>query len=88
MLALRIFGIAKGEHADVDEQAAIAIFGKAREAIDIVYANASRLQRLDQGLGQPLRQLVQRHQTAGRIRRRQRRMFPAIAERDAAQRQP
>ncbi len=82
VLALRGFGIAKREHAGVDEQSAVAIFGKAREAVDIGHADAGRLQRLDQGIGQPLRKLVQRHQTAGRIRRRQRRMFPAIAERD------
>ena len=35
--------IAKGERAKIDEQPAVAIFCKAREAIDIGYADASCL---------------------------------------------
>ena len=38
MLSLRSFCIAKREHAGIDEQPAIAIFGKAGEAIDIGHA--------------------------------------------------
>ena len=88
MLAPRIFRVAKREHADIDEQPAVAVFCKAREAVDIGHADAGGLQRFDERVGQPLRELVQRHQAAGRILRRQRRMPPAVAERDAAQRQP
>ena len=47
-----------------------------------------RLQRFDERIGQPLRELVQRYQAAGGIRGRHGRMPPAVAERDAAERQP
>ena len=80
--------IAKRQHAGIDEQPAIAIFGKPGEAIDIGHVDAGSLQRLDERIGQPLRELVQRYQAAGGIGGRHRRMPPAIAERDAAQRQP
>ena len=53
-----------------------------------VTVDAGALQRLDQRIGQPLRQLVQRHQPVGGVARRHRRMPPAVAERDAAERQP
>ena len=67
--------IAKREHAGVDEQSAVAIFGKAGQAIDIGDVDAGSLQRFDERIRQPLRELVQRYETAGRIRGRQRRML-------------
>ena len=65
--ALGLAGIAQAQDARVDEQPAIAIFGKARQAIDVGHLDAGRLQRLDQRVGQPLRQLVQRHEPGRRI---------------------
>ena len=50
-----------------------------------VTVDAGRLQRLDQRIGQPLRQLVERHQAVGRVVARDRRMAPGIAERNAAE---
>ena len=88
VLARGVGGIAQGQHAGVDEQPAIAVFGQAGEAVDIGHVDAGGLQRLDQRIGQPLRQLVQRHEAVGRVVGRQRRVPPAIAERDAAERQP
>ena len=87
--ARRVGGIAQHQHAGIDEQAAIAVFGKAGQAVDVGDRDAGPLQRLDQRIGEPLRQLVQRHEAA-RSRRAvdQRRMAPAIAERDAAERHP
>ena len=64
VLALGFAGVAQGQHARVDEQAAVAVFGKARQAVDVGHLDAGRLQRLDQRVGQPLRELVQRHEPA------------------------
>src|SRR5262249_46882979 len=46
-------GVAKLEHAGVDEQAAVAVFGEAREAIERGPLDASRLQWLHERVGQP-----------------------------------
>ena len=67
MLALGLGGIAQLQDARVDEQAAIAVFGEAGQAVDVGDLDAGRLQRLDQRIGQPLRQLVQRHEAGRRI---------------------
>ena len=84
----RVRRIAQREHAGVDEQPAIAVFGQAGQAVDVGHRDARRLQRLDQRIGEPLRQLVERHQAVGRVVAPDRRMAPAVAERHAAQRQP
>ncbi len=65
--AFGLVGVAQGQHAGVEEQAAVAIFGKARQAVDVGDRDAGRLQRLDQRVGEPLRELVQRHEAARRI---------------------
>ncbi len=52
----------------------------------LTHLDAGALQRLDQRIGHPLRQLVQWHQAACRVVGHQRRMPPAIAERDALER--
>ena len=46
------------------------------------------LQRLDQRIGEPLRQLVDRHEAVGGVVAPDRGMPPGVAERDAAERQP
>ena len=80
VLALDIAGIAKHEDAGVDEQAAVAVFRKPRQAIDVGHLQPGALQRLNQRIGQPLGQLVQRHQFAGGVFGRQIRVTPAIAQ--------
>ena len=77
--------IAQDQYACVDQQPAIAIFGKTGQTIDVGDDEARRLQRLDQRIGQPLGELVQRHQAGGEIVRPQRRMVPAIAKGDASE---
>ena len=86
VLARRVGGIGEGEHARVHEQAAVAIFGEAGEAVDVDDLDARLLERLDQRIGQPLRELVQRHEAVARIVAADRRVPPAIAERDAVDR--
>ena len=88
VLALRRGRIAQRQHAGVDEQPAVAIFRQAGEPVDVGDLDAGPLQRLDQRIGEPLRQLVQRHEAVGLVVGLQRGMLPAIAERDAAERQP
>ena len=78
-------GVAQGQHARVDEQAAVAIFGEARQAVDVRHLDAGRLQRLDERVGEPLRELVQRHEPARGVVRGHRRMAPAVAQGDAAE---
>ncbi|CCD99338.1 hypothetical protein BRAS3809_2590011 [Bradyrhizobium sp. STM 3809] len=83
-----IGGIAQNQHAAVDEQAAIAVFGEAGQTVNVVDHEASALQRFDQRIAQPLRQLVQRDEAGGGICGDQGGMPPAVAERDALQGQP
>ena len=54
------------EHAAVDEQAAVAILGEARELVEAGDARARRLERLDQRVGEPLRELVERNESRAR----------------------
>src|SRR3984885_1376982 len=88
MLTLSIFLVAKGEHAGIDEQTAIAVFREPRETVDIDDLDARGLQRLDQGVCKPLRELVQRYQAVRGVVGDQRGMLPAVAERDPTERQP
>ena len=85
MRAIGVRGIAQAQHLVIDEQATIAVFGKPGEAVDVGDLKSGALERLDQRIAQPLRQLVQRHEAGGRIIRLDRRMTPAIAERDAGE---
>ena len=51
VLALRVCRVAQGEHAAIDEQSAVAVFGKAGESVDVGDLDACPLQRLDQRIG-------------------------------------
>ncbi len=81
-------GSSRRDHAGVDEQAAVAVFGEPGQAVDVGDRDAGLLQRLDQRIGEPLRQLVERHEAVGRVVAPDRRMPPGVAERDAAEREP
>ena len=50
------------QHAEIDQQAAIAILGKRGQPVQIRDLDAGVLERLDQRVGEPLRELVERHQ--------------------------
>ena len=84
----RLGRIAQRDHAEIDEQAAIAVFGKAGQAVHVADFKSRLLQRLDQRIGQPLRQLVERHETVGRVGALDRGMFPGVAQRHAAEHDP
>ena len=86
--APRVLGVAQHQRAGIDEQPAIAILRKSGQAIDGGHGNPGAFHRLDQGIGEPLRQLVERHEPVGGIVRAQRRMLPAIAQGNAPQRDP
>src|SRR5438270_6503519 len=79
--------IPRHERVQVDEQAAVAIFGQSAERVDIGDLNAGRLQRLDQRISQPLRELVERHEAVCCVVALQCRMPPSIAKRNAAEQQ-
>src|SRR5579883_2038799 len=88
MRTLGIGGIAQAQHAEIDEQAAVAIFGKSGEPVDVSNLKACALQRLDQRVAQPLRELVEGNEAFGRIAGLQSGMTPAIAERNARKLKP
>jgi len=74
-----------------DEQPTVAILGKAGQAIQIGDGDAGFLERLDERIGEPLRELVERHQPGGArhgvIFGGDRVMAPHVAERDAGKRE-
>ena len=70
--SLREVGIARHDHAGVEQQAAVAVLGQAGQRVDLVHLHAGPLKRLEQRVREPLRQLVERH-PAGVGRRRRRR---------------
>src|SRR3569833_459202 len=57
LLDLCLVGIAQREHAAVEEQPAIAIYGKAGELLDSRDIETRDLERLDDRVAAPLRQL-------------------------------
>src|SRR5262249_4149859 len=79
--------IEEANYARVCEQTAIAILGQPSEPVDIGHVDARRLDRLDQRIGKPLRQLVERHQLVGRVVAPDCRMPPRVTERNTLQRQ-
>src|SRR5260370_1388967 len=68
--------------------AALAVPREPGQAINVGHRDTGPLQRLDQRIGEPLRELVDRHEAVRRIGALDRRMPPGVAERYAAERQP
>ena len=81
-------GVARHDHPHVGEQAAVAILGEPGERVDAGDAETRGFERLDQGIGQPLRELVQRDIVAGGGGTLEVRVGPAIAERHAGENHP
>ena len=77
--------ILQGDHAGVEEKPAVAVFGQAGEPVDLDHGEACPFERLDQGIGEPLRQLVEGNEPLRGIRRLDERVAPGIAEIDAAE---
>src|SRR5262245_3262630 len=75
--------VAQDEHTGVEHQPAVAVFSKAGQTVDVDNVKARGLQRLDQRIGEPLRQFVQWHETRGAVVRPDTRMAPAITKANA-----
>ena len=73
-------GVARLDHAAIDEKAAITIFGETGEAVDLRDRQPRGLERLDERIGEPLAELVKRHEPVTGYCR----MATAIAERQPA----
>src|SRR5215467_5572967 len=78
-------GLARRNHARINEQPAIAILRESRQTIEMGNLDTRPHQRLDQGIDQPLRQLMERHEAVSRIRTSDRWVTPSIAERHPTQ---
>src|ERR1043166_4402813 len=87
---MRLFGgvVAQRNHARINKQAAVAVFGKSRESADVINYDSGMLQRLDQRISEPLGELVERDQTVARVRPLHRGVTPGVAEADAAEAEP
>ena len=81
-------GMARRKHSGVEKQSAVAIFRQRGESVEPADDQPRLGQRLDQRVGQPLRQLVQRHQTRAGTGAAGGRMRPHVAEVDAAECEP
>jgi hypothetical protein len=74
------------QHAGVDEQAAVAVLGQAGQSIEAAHLHAGPLEGLQQRIGEPLRELVERHPAVGEAVAAHIGVAPAVAQRHAAQR--
>lgn len=83
----RFFRVPRNERAEIHQQAAVAIFGQAGEAVDVDDFDARALQGLDQRIGQPLRQLVEGDDLIGRVGGADLVVTPGVAERNARERE-
>src|SRR5205823_6566914 len=79
--ALKSGGVARFKDAAIDEKTAIAVFGEAGEAVDLRDRQPRGLERLDERVGEPLAELVKRHEPIAWYCR----MTAAIAQRHAAE---
>jgi hypothetical protein len=60
--------VAQDDHAAVDQQAAVAVFGQAGERVEAAHLHAGPLEGFEQRVGEPLRQLVEGHPAVGQAR--------------------
>src|SRR5438477_5572744 len=74
-------GVTRLEDAAIDKKTAIAVFGKASKAVDLRDRQPRGLEQLDKRVGEPLAELVKRHEPLASYRW----MAAAIAERNAAE---
>ena len=70
----------RAQHPQVDQEAAVPVFGERGQLIEPGDRDAGGLERLDQRIGEPLRELVERHQARGQIVGRRRRVAADVAE--------
>jgi len=54
--------VAQGKRPGVDEEAAVAVFRQTGQPIDISDRYSGSLHRLDERIGEPLGELVKRHE--------------------------
>ena len=71
-----------GQHADVEQQAAVAVFRQRGQRVAAVTSHARPFERLEQRIREPLRELVEGHAAARWVRcRRRGGCAPDVAER-------
>ena len=83
--AVRRAGVARAQHARIDEQPAVAVLGEAGQIVEAGDGDSRLLQRLDEGVGEPLGELVEWHQPVGRVAGADGAMAPHVAQVDAAE---
>ena len=57
-------GILQGEHPGIEKEPTVAVFRQPREPVDVHHREAGPFERLDERVGEPLRELVERHEAA------------------------
>eukprot|EP01038_Epipyxis_sp_PR26KG_P019246 gene19246-27267_t len=87
MGAPRLARILERDDAPIEQEPAIAVLRQAGQFVDVDDGDAGPLQRLDQRIGQPLRELVEGHEPGRGGALRDQRVAPGVAQRDARQRQ-
>ncbi len=79
--------LTRTDHAEIDQQTAVAIFRQGGEFVEPGHGQSCMLDRFEERIGQPLRQLVKRHDLVGVVAGANRRVAARIADGDAAQHQ-
>jgi hypothetical protein len=88
MRAGGICRVVEREHSRIEKEAAVAIFRQAREPIDVLDLESGPGERFQKRIGEPLGELVEWHQSVGRILHMSERMPPGIPKIDAAKHEP
>ncbi len=77
---LRVGRRTRTNGAEIDQQAAVSIFGKRGERVELHHHEARGFERLEQRIGEPLGQLVERHDVIGGIAPKHRGMAAGVAD--------
>ena len=72
--------VARRQYARVDEQAAVSIFGEPRQFLAVAHRDARPGQGFDQGVGEPLRELVEGNEPVRPVAAPKTAMVPHIAQ--------
>src|SRR5262245_1532315 len=78
---------ARADHAEIDEEAAVAIFGERGELVQPLHGEPRRLERLGERIGEPLRELVEGHDPIGGVAGAHGGMTAGIADRTSLERE-
>ena len=81
-------GMSGDEHAEIEEQPAVAVLREPGELLEARHGQARLLERLDQRVGQPLGELVQRDEAAGGATASGSGMRPRVAQAHTVELEP